>query len=565
MKGMKCMLRCCCAAVAMMLATCAVAQSTSQSDKTPVKELEQPKLVVGLMVDQMRWDYLTRYAGRYGHGGFRRLMREGWNCNRTFINYLPAVTAVGHASVWTGTVPAFTGIVGNNIYKDGRRTYCCYDATVQGVGSLDEHGKPDPQASGSQESPRNLLCTTLGDELRLSTNFRSKVVGVALKDRAAILPAGHSATAAYWMDDKSTNFITSTYYMQSLPRWVKDFNGRKLGEKYAQNCAWKNKGIKNGPWQLLYDERTYKQSAAKNQPWEDSLAETIKQSPWGATITLDMARAAIEGEHLGNNPEGVPDVLAVSISSTDMIGHQLSPNSIWVEDMYLRLDRDLEDFLDYLDSHVGKGKYLFFLTADHAGFHNTEFMREHKMPADVWSSTLLPGQLNEHLTKTLGLGEGPVDRVRSMQIHFTREARQSARYAEILQATVDFLLSMPQVQYAFPTDRVPDSLPEPVRTMCVNGYCPGRSGEVQMVFQLGVMEDYSSAEEWNRPGHIRKGTTHSVWSPDDTHIPLVFFGWNVPHGWDNQRHHIVDIAATVASMLNIQEPNACVGVTIPFR
>lgn len=526
--------------------------------QTAIPELQQPRLVVGLVVDQMRWDYLTRYADRYGDGGFRRILREGYNCNRTFINYLPAVTAVGHSSVYTGTVPAFHGIVGNHIYKDGRRTYCTTDTTVFGLGSLSKDGRPAPRAYGAQESPRNLKCTTIGDELRLATNFRSKVVGVALKDRASILPAGHSATAAYWMDDRSTNFITSTYYMNDLPQWVKDFNAQGLGTKYVKN-------LKKGFWPLLYDEKTYVQSALKNQRWEEPLDGSLKQSPWGMTITFDMARAAIEGEGLGNNPAGVPDMLCVSISSTDMIGHKLSPNSIWIEDLYLRLDRDLEAFFNYLDEHVGRGQWLFFLTADHAGFHNTEFMREHHLPAGTWPSSTLADDINEHVCKTLSLSDKPVERIRSMQVHFTVAAKQSARYAEILDATCRYLRSLPTVAYAFPADQVPTTVPEPVRTMCVNGYCPGRSGEVQLVFQPGVMEDYASARELAQPDHIRRGTTHSVWSPDDTHIPLAFLGWHVPHGWDNRRHHIVDIAATVAALLNIQEPNACVGQTIDFE
>ena len=533
-----------------------LAAPTLRAQQT-IPELEQPRLVVGLVIDQMRWDYLTRFADRYGDGGSRRIMRAGYNCNRTFINYLPAITAVGHTSVWTGTVPAFHGITGNHIYKDGRRTYCTNDSTVRGVGSLDRQGRPDPRAYGSNESPRNMKCTTIGDELRLATNFRSKVVGVALKDRASILPAGHSATAAYWMDDKSMNFITSTYYMQELPQWVSDFNAQQLGEKYMKNLS-------KGHWPLLYDEDSYVQSAPKNQRWEDRLDGSLKQSPWGMTITFDMARAAVEGEGLGHNPAGVPDMLCVSISSTDMIGHQLSPNSIWMEDLYLRLDRDLEAFFNFLDERVGRGQWLFFLTADHAGFHNTEFMREHRLPAGTWPSATLADDINETVCKELSLSEKPVERIRSMQVHFTAAAKQSPRYADIVDATCRYLRSLPFMAYAFPADQVPTVVPEPVRTMCVNGYCPGRSGEVQLVFQPGVMEDYASAKELAKPDHIRLGTTHSVWSPDDTHIPLAFLGWHVPHGWDNRRHHIVDIAATVAALLNIQEPNCCTGQVIDF-
>ena len=541
------------------------AQNTRKND---IKELEQPKLVVGLVIDQMRWDYLTRYADHYGKGGFRRLMRDGYNCNRTLINYIPAITAVGHTCVYTGSVPGLTGIVGNSFYLGDEYVYCTTDNGVKSLGAIGDDGKEDAEASAGRQSPHNMLVTTITDQLRLATNFRGKVIGVALKDRAAILPAGHAANAAYWMDSKSTNFISSTYYMDELPKWVRHFNNQRLGDKYAQNLAWKNPAIKDGPWRLLYDESTYVQSAKKNPGWEDALSETIKQSPWGQTITFDMARAAIEGENLGHNPNGVPDFLTISISSTDMVGHQMSPNSIWVEDLYLRLDKDIEAFLQYLDSKVGKGKYLLFLTADHAGFHNTKFMQDHHLPADTWLSSVLPIELNDYLKATFPgrFTANPVKRIRSMQVHFSNEVKRSAEYADVVDSTCAFLAARDQIAYAFPlTDHLPDLLPEPIRTMTVNGYCPGRSGEVQIIFQSGVMEDYASLDEVRKPDHIRKGTTHSVWSPEDTHIPLVFYGFGVPHGWDNRTHHITDIAATVAALLNIQQPDACVGEAIDFR
>ena len=251
---------------------------------------------------------------------------------------------------------------------------------------------------------------------------------------------------------------------------VKDFNAQRLGDKYMKN-------LKKGHWDLLYDEKTYVQSAPKNQRWEASLDGSLKQSPWGMTITFDMARAAVEGEQLGHNPAGVPDMLCVSISSTDMIGHQLSPNSIWMEDLYLRLDRDLEQFFNYLDEHVGRGQWLFFLTADHAGFHNTDFMHQHRLPADTWFSATLADDINAHVCKALSLGEKPVERIRSMQVHFTAATKQSPRYAEILEATCRYLESLPQVAYAFPTEAVPQRVPEPVRTMAVNGYCLGGGSE----------------------------------------------------------------------------------------
>ncbi len=529
------------------------------AQKSDIQELEQPKLVVGLVIDQMRWDYLTRYADTYCEGGFKRMMREGYNCNRCLINYLPAITAVGHTSIYTGTVPALSGIIGNNFEIDGKYTYCTRDTSVFSLGARGNDGDENPRASAGRMSPRNLLVNTIGDQLRLATNFRSKVVGVALKDRAAILPAGHSATAAYWMDSRSTNFISSTYYMDQLPQWVVDFNSRKLGDKYMENLASKNKDIKDGPWELLYDESRYVQSAPKNQPWEHSIDGSLKQSPWGQTITFDMAKAAIEGENLGNNPAGVPDFLAVSISSTDMLGHRVSPNSIWEEDTFLRLDLDVADFLNYLDKRIGKGNYVVFLSADHGGMHNVEFRKEHRIPAGTFQSPRIEKALNEKLMTSFSGFKKIVSGIYNLQVHFTTEAKESDRFDDIKKTAIDELLKEDAVQYAFSVDNIPSFVPEPIRTMAVNGYCPRRSGQITIIFRGGVLEDYASLDDMNKPGYIYKGTTHSVWSPDDTHIPLIFMGWRIPHAWDNHTVHVTDIAATLAAILNIQQPNACVG------
>ena len=238
---------------------------------TASAQLERPRLVVGLVVDQMRWDYLYYYYNDYGNGGIRRLLKDGFSCENTKIPYVPTVTAIGHASIYTGTTPALHGICGNHFFIDGQRVYCCYDSTVQSVGSNTKYGKM---------SPRNMLASTIGDELKIATDYQAKVIGVAIKDRAAILPAGHAANAAYWWDKKAEGFISSTFYMQELPQWVQKFNK-------------KHKGFVEG--------------------------EPI-QSPKGVTLTFEMAEAALENEKMGQ--DDVTDLLTISISSTDGIGHQ---------------------------------------------------------------------------------------------------------------------------------------------------------------------------------------------------------------------------------------------------
>ena len=311
---------------------------------------EKPKLVVGVVVDQMRWDYLYRYADRYSDNGFKRLLREGFSGENMQINYVPTFTAIGHSTIYTGSVPAIHGIAGNDfiIQATGETMYCTQDDSVKGVGAEGKVG---------QQSPRNLLSSTITDQLKLATNFQSKVIGIAIKDRGGILPAGHFADAAYWLDGKSGNWISSTFYMHELPKWVKSFNKEKLADNY----------YKEG-WNTLFPIETYKLSTADNNSYEgvfkgektptfprdlvklkkDNGYELLKGIPQGNTFTLEFAKKAIEAEQLGNNKNNVTDFLAVSLSSPDYIGHQFAVNSIEIEDTYLRLDQDLGLFLDHL-------------------------------------------------------------------------------------------------------------------------------------------------------------------------------------------------------------------------
>ncbi|WP_368502589.1 alkaline phosphatase family protein [uncultured Prevotella sp.] len=328
----------------------------AQDGKSANLTFQRPRLVVGIVIDQMRWDYLYRYQQRYTEGGFKRLLNQGYSFENTRIPYIPSVTAIGHTCIYTGSVPTIHGIAGNNFYKDGKKVYCTTDKTVTPVGTKNESG---------QMSPRNLWVTTISDEMKLATNGRSKVVGVSLKDRASILPAGHTPDGAFWFDDETGNFVTSTYYMDKLPAWVTRFNRERHAEKYLSE-----------KWQTIYPKDSYIESTADNTEYEDGIKpgekamlpldlpslykkygyEIIRKTPFGNSLTFDMARAAIEGEHLGEDDD--VDLLAVSCSSTDYIGHQVGPNTVEIEDTYLRLDRSIADFLNYLDKKVGKGNYL---------------------------------------------------------------------------------------------------------------------------------------------------------------------------------------------------------------
>ncbi|MEO6314329.1 MAG: alkaline phosphatase PafA [Chitinophagaceae bacterium] len=514
--------------------------------------LQRPKLVVGIVVDQMRWDYLYRYYNRYGNGGFKRLINQGFSCENTFINYLPSYTAVGHSTIFTGSVPALHGIAGNDWTEQltGKSMYCTSDSTVQSVGNESEDGKM---------SPRNLLVSTITDELRLATNFQSRVVGVSLKDRASILPAGHLANAAYWFDDASGHFITSSYYMQQLPAWVTAYNNNgKIARLIEKD------------WNTLYPINSYVNSDSGGKPWQGKFGgETtgmfphainqiykqnkgsIRYTPFGNALTIDFAKAALDAYQLGRGT--ATDFLTINCASTDYVGHMFGPNSIEVEDTYLRLDQELAAFLELLDKKVGKGQYLVFLSADHGAAHSIGFMQEHKLPADFWYTKPLADTLNKLLAAKFKV-PGLVRSIMNYQVNFnlSKITEEQLDYGAIKKTVVEFVQRQPGVSYAVDVAELGNSpVPEPIKSMIANGYNFKRSGGVQIVLMAGWFEGYS-----------KTGTTHGTWNPYDTHIPLLFYGWNIKPGKTNRETHMTDIAATLAGLLHIQMPNGCVGHVI---
>ncbi|WP_316822886.1 alkaline phosphatase PafA [Pedobacter gandavensis] len=539
-----------------LLITCSVSMAQKKTATVSKKDfpasVERPKLVVGLVIDQMRWDYLYRYYSRYSAGGFKRLINEGFSAENTFIPYTPTYTACGHASIYTGSVPSINGIIGNDWYDPqlGRNVYCAEDTSVTSVGSTTMAGVM---------SPKNMLTTTITDELRLATNFQGKVIGISMKDRGSILPAGHSANAAYWFDGQTGDWITSTYYMSQLPTWMQDYNKIKLVNKFYE---------KN--WPTLYPIETYTQSTADDKNYEGKARgeqsptfphplklymgknyEMIKSTPYGNTMTLDLAKLAILSEDLGQ--DNTTDFLAVSCSSTDYVGHQYGPNSIEAEDTYLRLDKDLADFFDYLDAKVGKGNYLFFLSADHGAAHVPGFMAENKLPGGTVDDGPIMKELNGRLEDRFGLKKAIIKSMNN-QIYFDHKLINNGKadFDAIKAFSIEFLKTQTGVMNAVDLNKVAAStLPEPIKTRISNGYNARRSGDIYFILQSNYFDSSS-----------KTGTTHGSWNPYDSHIPCVFMGWNVKPGKTNKTHYMTDIAATLASMLHIQMPSGCVGEPI---
>ena len=529
----------------------------AQSAKTPIantaatQALPKPKLVVGIVIDQMRWDYLYRFNNLYTANGFKRLIAEGFSCDNTFTPYTPTYTAPGHSCIYTGSVPAINGMVGNYWFDKtlNANVYCTDDSTANTVGNKSDAGKM---------SPENMWTTTISDELRLSNNFKSKVIGIAIKDRGAILPAGHSANAAYWYDDLGGKWISSTYYMKELPAWVKDFNAKDMASVYMGK-----------DWNTLLPIEQYDLSTGDDMPYEASIMgektvtfphklsaiseskyASFRTTPYASTFTFDFAKKTIENEKLGSNT--VTDFLTLSLSSPDYIGHTFGPNSIEMEDAYLRLDRDIADFLQWLDQTLGKGNYLAFLTADHGVAHIPAFLAEHKIPGGNFNNTDITKDINQLIETKFGI-KNVVLSVQNYQVYlnFTEIEKQGKDRTAIVNEVIKLLKQKLYILNAFETEKLMlANIPEPQKTMMANGYNPKRSGDIQFTFKPGYFDGFS------------KGTTHGLWNPYDSHIPLLFFGWGVPHGNTSREIYMTDIAATVSAMLKIQMPNGCVGKVI---
>lgn len=520
----------------------------AQKKVMPSNIIDRPKIVVGIVIDQMRWDYLYRYYNRYSTGGLKRIINKGFSFENTLLPYVPTYTAVGHTTIYTGGIPATHGMVGNNWFDKGsnKNVYCTDDSTVQGVGNNDVSGKM---------SPKNMWATTITDELRLSNNFESKVIGIALKDRGAILPAGHSANAAYWYDEKTGKWITSNYYMQQLPDWVNVFNAKdEPGNMMKKD------------WNTLYPINTYTQSTADNQDYELALSgltspvfphklstvgsvkySTFKYTPYAATYTFNFAKAAIENEKLGSGK--ATDFLTVSISSTDYMGHSFGPNSIEAEDTYLRLDKDIADFLNYMDAKIGINNYLVFLSADHGAAHVPAFLKEHKIDAGVFSDLAINQQLNKIVEDSFGIKQTILS-VQNYQVYIdVRSIKNNSKdISAVKNLIIQTLKNLPFITNVFETDKMNDiTLAEPLKTMLINGYTPTRSGDIQFIVKPGYFDGG------------KKGTTHGLWNPYDAHIPLLFYGWSIKPGKTNRETYMTDIAPTLAAMLHIQMPSGSVG------
>jgi len=513
----------------------------------------KPKLVVGIVVDQMRNEYLHRYEDKFGEDGFKKMMREGFYGANHHFSYMPTTTGPGHASIYTGTTPGVHGIVANNWYDPDtkEKMYCAEDRSVKTVGAMNDKG---------QMSPRNLQVTTITDELKLFWNKRSKVIGVSIKDRGAVLPAGHLADGAYWLSE--TEFISSSYYFDELPSWVVDFNRQNLVEDY----------IKEG-WQPSLPISDYTASLDDNSPYEVSWAgeespvlpkdlkklvkengkrKVLSLTPHGNSFVTAFAKSAVENENLGE--DDITDFLAISYSCPDYIGHAYGPRAIEVEDNYIKLDREIAGLLRFLDEQVGKGNYTVFLTADHGVAEVGQFSIDNQLPGGYIDVERSLDFLDSVLTAIDPMGMDLVEEIEGNHLFFDREKIKEAdlELDDLCEEVAAAMNSMKHVYAAYPAYDlyISGGAGDFPMDLMYRGLHPRLRGDVVWLIKSGYIEY----------GNV--GSTHgSAWNYD-THIPLLMYGKNVHPGISYRETHIRDIAPTLSMICGVPLPSGCTGTPI---
>ena len=511
---------------------------------------EKPKLVVGIVVDQMRNDYIDRFWNKYGDDGFKRLVNNGYRFKNAHFNYVPTYTGPGHASVYTGTTPAIHGIVGNNWYDKTLDTsvYCAEDATVESVGTLDNAG---------MMSPHRMTVTTIADENRLATQMRGKTIGIALKDRGAILPAGHTANAAFWFHGKDEGrWISSNFYMDNLPQWVVDFNNSGTAESYFKT------------WNTLYPIETYVESGSDMNKFEGGYKgkesatfpydlqklradnnnfELLKAVAFGNDLTTDFAIAAIEGEKLGQRD--VTDFMTLSYSSTDYVGHNFGVNSKEIQDTYLRLDKNIAELLEYLDKTVGKDEYIVFLTADHAAVDVPAYLDSLKIPAGYFDSRSFRNNIDSLVQKEYG-NKKLIKNISNNQLFFNHQLldEMNINIDDFQKKLATYIMEQDNIYRVYTREQILNgAYTKGMDALIKNGFNHKRSGDLIYVLDPAFIS------------YSRTGSTHGSSYMYDTHVPILFYGKGVKSGSSSRRSEIVDIAPTIAVMLGISFASGATG------
>ena len=507
---------------------------------------EAPKLVLAIAVDQLRYDYLERFGHQFSTNGFRLLTERGTFMTFGRYNYYPTVTGPGHASFLSGCGPAVHGILGNSWFdkRSRKEIGCVADSSVQGVGTTNSAG---------QASPRHFIGATLADQMRLQ--FDSKVISLALKDRGSILPAGKKPAAAYWYDTSTAGFVSSTYYLTNLPAWVDRFNQRQLPQSYAHRT-----------WERLLPPEEYQFTdvgfgeghleGETNTVFNHTVTVTTNgvvqffATPFGDEYTAEFALAAIDAEELGQH--GRTDLLCLSFSSLDAVGHTFGPFSHEVEDQVIRLDRQLERLFNHLHQRLGLENVMMVLTADHGVAPTVEYAKSKGLDGSTEGGSFMT-ELMTRMDQQYGAGKyflSPGLHYGNLYLNHDTLRDKQLSVAAVSSFIRDYALSTGLIQACFTREQLLNGQAPGWIGQCVlNGYNPERSGDLVLVFKPFAL-----------PGGSKTGTTHGSLYSYDTRVPILFYGTPFKPGRYADAFYITDIAATLASALRCEEPPGSFGV-----
>ena len=519
-------------------------------------DVEKPKLVVAVVVDQMRYDYLTRLSSKFSDDGFNRLVNEGFNCLDNHFNYVPTVTGPGHTSIATGSTPSVHGIVGNEWYdrKNKAELYCATDLNYENIGGNAYYGK---------KSPNNMLVNSFADQNRIHNKMKSKTIAISIKDRGAIFMGGKNANASYWFYGKDKGeWITSSYYMDELPSWLKKFNDPENIGRYIND------------WQLLYDVESYDIKREDDNNFEklfkgkndsafpyltESLMEKndgfdmIKETPYGNTMTTDLAIAAIEGESLGQGK--YTDILSISYSSPDYVGHNFGVFSLETEDTYLRLDLEIKRLLNYLDNNIGNNNYSLFITGDHGALEIPAYLNSIGENAMAVNESKFRKEVEQFLIESYKgkFNESPIEDVQNNQLYINYDVVDYLEIDDFKNKIIEHLETYDFISSAHSLDKLVSSseLTE-YQELIKNGYHPDRSGDIVFILEPQTII------------YGEKGTTHGSGYNYDTHVPLIFYGKGIKKGETKSRTNIVDIAPTINALLGLKPNETYTGKALDF-
>ncbi len=512
---------------------------------------ERPRLIVGIVVSQMRYDYIQRYWDKLDEKGIRLLVDRGTSCSNTSFSYLFSRQGTGHATIATGTTPSEHGIIGKEWYQ-------YLQDRVESSTEDPQHHAAGGNVDNGRISPRNLMCTTYADEIRLSNNFGSKVFSVSMDPAPGVFSAGHTANGSYWYDSNTGNWITSTYYMENVPEWVTGFNAKRFPDVYLSE-DWNTLLPLDQYTESLPDSNKYETGIKGKTTFPYRLGEMSKisrkvldyglleKTPFGNSFTKDFASTLIVNEQLGR--DDLTDVMVICFTANENIGNLFGPNSVEMEDAFLRLDREIGAFLSFLDQQVGKENCLVFLTSDHGVAQVPLYLTDNRIPAGYFNQNGALSLLTSALNNMYGRGEW-IKKYNSQQIYLNHNLIEDSKLSlrEMQDYAAQFLLQFSGVanavtSYTLQTSSFADGIFKKMQ----NSYNQKRSGDVMINLRAGWVEMNGGATDGS--------SSYSY----DSHVPLIWYGWKIGRGTITRKIDLADIAPTIAGMLNIAYPNSCSG------